>query len=79
MTIQQEAHMLIDNLPDNSVEYVVELLRNMKSSFLNKSEDDTITESVLAQRIGTAEGKIQYPDDLNKYDDELMEMFGDKI
>lgn len=79
MTIQQEAHMLIDNMPDKSVEYVVELLRNMKSSFLNKSEDDTITESVSTQRIGTAAGIIQYPDDLNKYDDEIMEMFGDKI
>jgi len=78
MTIQQEAHFLIDNMPDKSVEYVVELLHNMKPSFLYK-EPNSSADITTSPRIGTAAGRIKYPDDLEKYDDEITELFGDKL
>lgn len=35
--------------------------------------------SDASKRIGIAEGLLDIPDDFDKYDDEILEMFGDKI
>ena len=44
MTVQQEAYALIDSISDESVKYIVELIHNMKPSFLAKKENENRTD-----------------------------------
>ncbi|MBP3709570.1 MAG: DUF2281 domain-containing protein [Treponema sp.] len=66
----------LKTLPDDYIEYVseyVELLK-YKISFLGQGQFPQ--KAVIP---GLAEGKFKYPDDINAYDDEIVDMFGNYL
>ena len=37
------------------------------------------TDTPVSQRIGAAKGKLKSPEDLDKFNEEISDMFGDKL
>lgn len=79
MTAQQEAILLIQSLPDDTLSIFVELLKRMVAGDLY-SVDILTSEEAQAQprkrRLGIADGKYDIPDDIDFCNDEIAEMFG---
>lgn len=66
----------LKTLPEEYLESVAEYIELLKYkiSFLNQNQ--------LSKKIpiiGLAEGKFLTPDDINAYDDEIIDMFGEYI
>lgn len=66
----------LKTLPEEYLESVAEYIELLKYkiSFLNQNQ--------LSKKnpiIGLAEGKFSTPDDINAYDDEIIDMFGEYI
>ena len=71
-TLEKELKTLPEEYLESVAEYI-ELLK-YKISFLNQNHL-----SKKAPIIGLAEGKFPIPDDINAYDDEISDMFGESI
>ena len=75
MSTKQEATMLINSLPDDTVGVIIELLKKM----LPQEQDNTqtITESPAPKvRLGLADGKYNIPESIDACNGEIAEMFG---
>ncbi len=74
MTARQEAYHLISKLPDDTVMYLVELLRRMPSSPVKSSGSE------VPVRFGLGKGIITDPADFDLWDEEITDLFeGDVI
>lgn len=73
MTVQQEAYALIDSMPDESVKFIIELINNMKPSFVSKPE--TAATVNTSNRIGIGKGIIEDPEDFDAWGDEMADLF----
>lgn len=74
MSIKQEAALLIDTLPDDTVELVLELLKKMAPS---KQESHVSSNYTPGKRtLGVAAGKYAIPDDIDSCNEEIASMFG---
>ena len=71
MTIQQEANLLINELPDDSVRILVELIRKLNPV-------SNVSAKKGKRTLGIANGKYTIPDDIDGCNDEIAEMLGVK-
>lgn len=69
MTARQEAYQLISNLPDDTVTFLVELLKRMSPSSLKSPDPGTPV------RFGLGKGIITDPADFDLWDAEIAAMF----
>ena len=72
MTVQQEAYALIDSMPDEGVEYVINLIHNLKPSLIEKNDYDSVD---VSKRIGIGKGIIYDHEDFDKWNDEIADLF----
>jgi hypothetical protein len=72
MTARQEAYQLISKLPDDTVIYLVELLKRMPPEAAASSDIGAPV------RLGLGKGVITDPADFDLWDAELAAMFEDE-
>ena len=77
MTVQQEAIRIINSMPDDTVNILVELLKRMMPD-RSMSVDSRDSEDVqpLKRRLGIADGKYSIPENIDLCNDEIAKMFG---
>ena len=74
MTAKQEAYDLIRVMPEESVKFLVELIHNMSPSFRTGTETGKPKVDV-SKRLGAGIGIITDPEDFDKWDAEIEELF----
>ena len=73
MNIKQEAYDLIRAMPDESVKFLVDLIHNMYPSFRTGTAEKPKVD--VSKRFGAGIGIITDPEDFDKWDAEIEEMF----
>ena len=74
MNVQQEACNLISKMPDESVQFLIELINNMAPAFRTGSQE--MPKVDVSQRIGAGKGIITDHPDFDKWDSEVSDLFG---
>ena len=77
MTIQQEAMQMIESMPDESVHFIVALIKKMAPEFRG-IETKGRTQDV-SKRIGMGKGLINDPEGFDSWDDEIADLFEGKL
>lgn len=77
MTLQQQACMRINNLSDEGAAFINHVLNSMNPNyFVRRTRNDREVKQLdVSRRIGIAEGMFKVPDDFDKYNDEIADMF----
>jgi hypothetical protein len=65
--LQEQAIELIEKLPDDRVEIIIQVMQGFISPVITDNDN---------RRIGIAKGKFAVPDDFDDCNDEIAEMFG---
>ena len=69
MTLQQEATNMINSLPDDSVQFVIEMMKRMVSPVaVNTKPENPV-------RFGTGIGILNDPSGFDEMDDDVLDYF----
>ena len=71
MTIQQEAQNLISTMSDESVMFLMEVIRHLSPEFT----DNGVKKNNCGSRFGMGKGTITDPEDFDKWDKEIEALF----
>ena len=77
MTVQQQVCARISGMSDEGAAFINQVLNNMNPIFWTKNENTKIdTETIdVSKRIGIGKGIIEDPDDFDKWNDEIADLF----
>lgn len=77
MTVQQQVCARIINMSDEGAAFINQVINNMNSVFFTgKIEKKTDIEEVdVSKRIGVGKGMIEDPEDFDKWNDEVADLF----
>ncbi len=77
MTVQQEAIRIINSMPDDTVNILVELLKRMMANDSHSVDSRTSRDTQSPKRrLGIADGRYNIPDNIDACNDEIAKMFG---
>lgn len=74
MSNKQEATLLIDSLPDDTVGVIIELLKKMIP--VKQDNEQELDSNATKRRLGIAEGQYNIPDNIDSCNEEIASMFG---
>ena len=72
MTVQQQAANLIYGLPDDSAQLVIDIINNLKAASTGLIKKQKGKGGII---IGLGKDIINCPDDFDKWDDEVAQLF----
>ena len=72
VSVKQEAALLINDLPDETVGMIIKLLK----SLIPRKEGTAVDVSRKKVRLGIADGRYAIPDDIDSCNEEIARMFG---
>lgn len=77
MTVQQQVCARIINMSDEGAAFINQVINNMNPVFFTgKVEKKTVIEEVdVSKRIGVGKGILDDPEDFDKWDDEVADLF----
>lgn len=77
MTVQQQVCARIINMSDEGAAFINQVINNMNPVFFTgKIEKKTDIEEVdVSKRIGVGKGMIEDPEDFDKWNDEVADLF----
>ena len=72
MTIQQQACNRILKMSDEGAAFINQVINNMNPAFFDNNSDVTVD---ITKRIGIGKEIIEDPEDFDKWDDEIADLF----
>ena len=79
MTVQQEAIRMINSMPDDTVNILVEFLKRMKVTESHSNAHQALGNIQIRphkRQLGIADGMYCIPDSIDACNDEIAQMFG---
>lgn len=73
MTVQQEAIKMIESMPEESVQFIIELIGKMTPEF--RGIESNVNKVNVSKRIGLGKGMINDPKGFDDWDDEITNLF----
>lgn len=79
MTVRQEAHHLVNKLPDDIVIFLVELLKRIPLTSTNAPDTGNTSDTGAPVQFGLGKGMITDPAGFDLWDAEISAMFEDNL
>ena len=79
MTVQQQVCSRIINMSDEGAAFINQVINNMNPVYLTRKADaeHDVNMVDISRRIGIGKGIIEDPEDFDKWNDEIADLFED--